>query len=152
MPCVPAPRDQHSQQFSGRTYGHAVRSVTFDSHALLTTGCRFLYTLFVMMDANFRLKNRTHKNDDQDPRLSPGWSYCVAATPFEEFLKTHIHQEDVRTVQAHRRWLVVTLLCRSQLVQAFRPSYSQIRSSCAAIEQQELLAWHAGMNCGVHLA
>lgn len=57
---------------------------------------RFLYVLFIMMDANFRLKNRAHKNDHEDPRLSPGWSYFVAPDPFEQFLKTYVHQEDVR--------------------------------------------------------
>jgi hypothetical protein len=56
-----------------------------------------MYTLFIMMDANFRLKNRAHKNDHQDLRLSAGWAYYVDQEPFEKFLKTYIHQEDVRS-------------------------------------------------------
>jgi hypothetical protein len=68
------------------------------ANVTLTTLHRFLYVLYIMMDANFRLRNRAHKNDARDPRLSPGWSYYVNSAPFEEFLKTHINEEDVRLI------------------------------------------------------
>jgi hypothetical protein len=55
-----------------------------------------MYRLFIMMDANFRLMNRAHKNDYQALRLSPGWAYYVDLEIFEKFLTTYIHPEDVR--------------------------------------------------------
>ncbi|PPQ85803.1 hypothetical protein CVT26_004590 [Gymnopilus dilepis] len=36
---------------------------------------RYLYTMFICMDANFRLKNQLVSNYSQDPGLGIGWAY-----------------------------------------------------------------------------
>jgi hypothetical protein len=56
---------------------------------------RFMYCLYIMMDANFCLKNRAHANDRLDVRLNPGWSHFVNEEPFEKYLKTCTYTEDV---------------------------------------------------------
>jgi hypothetical protein len=52
------------------------------------------YTLFLTMDANFRLKlhNRHIKND---PALGPGWTYCVDSKPYQEEMENYGDQTEV---------------------------------------------------------
>ncbi|KAG2122912.1 hypothetical protein DEU56DRAFT_873540 [Suillus clintonianus] len=49
---------------------------------------RWLYSLFVAIDANFRLKRRAISKDSMDPGLSQGWAYFVEETAY----KTHLQQ------------------------------------------------------------
>ncbi|KAG5649178.1 hypothetical protein H0H81_005641, partial [Sphagnurus paluster] len=49
----------------------------------------FLYTLFIAIDANFRLKRKNMSSNNEDPSLSNGWSYFVPKTPFKDFLQKH---------------------------------------------------------------
>ena len=55
---------------------------------------RFLDTLFVALDANFRLKRKNVSNHEADPGLSHGWSYFVEETSYREHLKSHIKEEE----------------------------------------------------------
>jgi len=56
---------------------------------------RFLHTLFLALDANFRLKRRKVSTDTADPGLSKGWSYFVEETMFKSFL----NQFDSKIIQ-----------------------------------------------------
>ncbi|KAF9543190.1 hypothetical protein CPC08DRAFT_649965 [Agrocybe pediades] len=47
---------------------------------------RFLYCLFLGLDANFRLKRRMISSNAKDPSLSHGWSYFVEEKQFKNFL------------------------------------------------------------------
>ncbi|KAF8149064.1 hypothetical protein B0H34DRAFT_734685 [Crassisporium funariophilum] len=47
---------------------------------------RFLYTLFVGLDANFRLKRRMISNHASDPSLAKGWAYFVDKDDYKAFL------------------------------------------------------------------
>lgn len=38
---------------------------------------RFIYTLFVAIDANFRLEQRAISNENRDPALASEWGYFV---------------------------------------------------------------------------
>ncbi|KAG1807216.1 hypothetical protein EV424DRAFT_1543991 [Suillus variegatus] len=49
---------------------------------------RWLYSLFVAIDANFRLKRRAISKDGTDPGLSQGWAYFVEETAY----KSHLQQ------------------------------------------------------------
>jgi hypothetical protein len=51
--------------------------------------CRWLYALFVAIDANFRLKRRIVSKDVVDPGLSRGWAYFVDDTRYQEHLAAH---------------------------------------------------------------
>jgi hypothetical protein len=47
----------------------------------------YLYTQFVAVDANFRLKLKNRKLKDVD--LSSGWAYYVEATEYRKYLQKH---------------------------------------------------------------
>ncbi|KAG2353833.1 hypothetical protein BDR07DRAFT_1454358 [Suillus spraguei] len=50
---------------------------------------RWLYSLFLAIDANFRLKRRLVSNDIKDPGLSPGWGYFVEEGQYKTYLRNH---------------------------------------------------------------
>jgi hypothetical protein len=54
----------------------------------------WLYSLNLMIDANFRLKNKARiiKND---PPLGDGWAHWVSEQPYEAYLEKHGHQAEV---------------------------------------------------------
>ncbi|EIN04247.1 hypothetical protein PUNSTDRAFT_138639 [Punctularia strigosozonata HHB-11173 SS5] len=53
---------------------------------------RWIYTLFLALDACFRLKNKDRKIND--PELGSGWGYCVAEAPYQEHLKSYVEVEE----------------------------------------------------------
>lgn len=55
----------------------------------------WIYTLYLAMDANFRLKLRD-RNIRQDPELGPGWSYFVHEANYQESMATFGDQKEVR--------------------------------------------------------
>ncbi|KAJ3503439.1 hypothetical protein NLJ89_g8431 [Agrocybe chaxingu] len=58
-------------------------------------GMRFLYMMFVCLDANFRLKNQLVSNYSQDPGLGIGWAYMVPRAPYEGYVLSRSNDEDV---------------------------------------------------------
>jgi hypothetical protein len=56
---------------------------------------RWLYALFLAIDANFRLKRRIVSKDSVDPGLSCGWAYFVE----EKEYKAYIHARASGTPQ-----------------------------------------------------
>lgn len=63
---------------------------------------RFLYFLFLSVDACFRLKRRLVSNEEKDPGLATGATYFVPDGPFREFLKQVTDQLDVRIFHAFK--------------------------------------------------
>jgi hypothetical protein len=49
---------------------------------------RWLYGLFLAIDANFRLKRKVVSNDNIDPSLSCGWGYFVEEEGYKGFLRS----------------------------------------------------------------
>ena len=49
---------------------------------------RWLYALFLAIDANFRLKRRMVSKDSVDPGLSRGWAYFVDETEYKSYIHT----------------------------------------------------------------
>ena len=47
---------------------------------------RWLYTLFIGIDANFRLKRLNVSNDTRDPGLNHGYAYIVNEVKFKDYL------------------------------------------------------------------
>ena len=54
---------------------------------------RWLYCLFLAIDANFRLKLKTR--GIKDPELGSGLAYFVETTKFQNHLKSHSHEGEV---------------------------------------------------------
>lgn len=59
----------------------------------------YLYTLFIAMDANFRMKQRFRGNAKADLPLGPGLGYQVDEGPYLEFLKGYTSEKDVRDLK-----------------------------------------------------
>ncbi|GBE78356.1 hypothetical protein SCP_0112410 [Sparassis crispa] len=58
---------------------------------------RWLYTLFISHNANFRLLNRVHAHDQRDLWLAPGLAYFVHNEPYADYIKKFVDQEEIRT-------------------------------------------------------
>ncbi|KAL1689041.1 hypothetical protein GGG16DRAFT_126749 [Schizophyllum commune] len=58
---------------------------------------RYLYVLFIALDACFRLKRRKISSRERDPSLADGGSYMVESAPFEEFIKNADEQTELST-------------------------------------------------------
>jgi hypothetical protein len=56
---------------------------------------RWLYSLNLTIDANFRLKNKARGIDD-DPPLGDGWGHWVPNEPYQRYIKERGHQKEVR--------------------------------------------------------
>lgn len=56
--------------------------------------CRFLYTLALSLDANFRLKRKDRRGEDI--WLGDGRAYCVADLPFNAHITSSQHAVEER--------------------------------------------------------
>jgi hypothetical protein len=54
-----------------------------------------MYSLFVTLDANFRLKNQLVSSYTRDPGLGTGLAYFVPTQPYNEFLLERVSEKDV---------------------------------------------------------
>ncbi|KAJ7264679.1 hypothetical protein C8J57DRAFT_1512023 [Mycena rebaudengoi] len=62
---------------------------------------RFLYMLILAMDANFRLKNRIHKNERYDLPNGSGWGHLVEDEAYKVHLRNYVAERDVSTCIAY---------------------------------------------------
>jgi hypothetical protein len=61
---------------------------------------RWLYALFIAIDANFRLTRKAVSNDKTDPGLGSGWAYFVEEKPYKDHLATFVNvPQEVRMLQ-----------------------------------------------------
>ncbi|KAJ8475268.1 hypothetical protein ONZ45_g15673 [Pleurotus djamor] len=60
----------------------------------VATALSFLYTLYVSLDANFRLKNRL-RNNDNEAGLHTGLAYFVQQKPYNEHILKHASEADI---------------------------------------------------------
>lgn len=58
--------------------------------------CRWLHTLYLAIDANFRLKLKARNIDD--PELGSGWAYFVEQTEYEKHVRKHFKEKEVRSI------------------------------------------------------
>ena len=54
---------------------------------------RWLYTLFLMMDANFKLKGKNRGLKDVE--LMPGWGPYVEETAYQNFIANYVDEPEV---------------------------------------------------------
>ena len=65
----------------------------FLSFNILTTCIRFLYILYISVDANFKLKGKERGLKDVD--LMPGWGSFVEDSAYHGFIGNHVDQPEV---------------------------------------------------------
>ncbi|KAJ7691679.1 hypothetical protein B0H14DRAFT_3531790, partial [Mycena olivaceomarginata] len=58
---------------------------------------RYLYTIFLAIDACFRLKRKKISTWLADPSIQDGWAYFVRSFTYEEFVKTLGEQKEMST-------------------------------------------------------
>ncbi|KAF9552469.1 hypothetical protein CPC08DRAFT_738160 [Agrocybe pediades] len=58
---------------------------------------KFLYAVFICLDANFRLKNQLVSNYSQDPGLGIGWVYMLPREPYESYIMSRANDADIST-------------------------------------------------------
>ncbi|KAF7359485.1 hypothetical protein MSAN_01291300 [Mycena sanguinolenta] len=64
---------------------------------LTTASRRVLYTIFIVLDACFRLKRRLVSSELEDPNLGSGWAYMVETEPYQEYLPGVTSQKEMNT-------------------------------------------------------
>lgn len=64
---------------------------------VLTGMSRWLYALFIAIDANFRLRRKNVSSDDVDPSLNAGRAYVVEEAAFREHLTAFDQLEDEKS-------------------------------------------------------
>ncbi|KAJ6530884.1 hypothetical protein DFH09DRAFT_1250330 [Mycena vulgaris] len=63
---------------------------------------RFLYALFLALDANFRMRRKKVSSEEKDPSLGDGWSFYGAIAPYYTYLAKNWGQKQERsTCVAH---------------------------------------------------
>jgi hypothetical protein len=60
---------------------------------MLTLCARYLYTLFLAVDANFKLRQKNRGITDLE--LAPGWAYFVKQDRYLAFIKDYADQPEV---------------------------------------------------------
>ncbi|KAG1784916.1 uncharacterized protein HD556DRAFT_1435299 [Suillus plorans] len=58
---------------------------------------RWLYALFVAIDANFRLKRKAVSSDRVDPGLNTGWAYFVEERAYKSYLSERANERQERS-------------------------------------------------------
>lgn len=56
---------------------------------------RWLYALFLAIDANFRLKRKLVSSDTTDPSLNRGTASFIEESAFKEYLQGYNVQEEI---------------------------------------------------------
>ncbi|KAJ7030787.1 hypothetical protein C8F04DRAFT_1186443 [Mycena alexandri] len=63
---------------------------------------RFLYALFLALDANFRMRRKKVSSEEKDPSLGDGWSFYCEIAPYYNYLAANWKQKQERsTCVAH---------------------------------------------------
>ncbi|PPQ81721.1 hypothetical protein CVT24_003406, partial [Panaeolus cyanescens] len=68
------------------------------------TAAAFLYTLFVAIDANFKLKQKDRGLDDVD--LAPGWGAFVQQQPYMEHINRNLDEQEINTCNSEHDAIV----------------------------------------------
>ncbi|KAG1839003.1 hypothetical protein C8R48DRAFT_751508 [Suillus tomentosus] len=58
---------------------------------------RWLYALFIAIDANFRLKRKVVSSDQVDPGLNAGWAYFVEEHAYKSYLSERTNERQERS-------------------------------------------------------
>ena len=58
---------------------------------------RWLYTLILAEDANFKQKSRLRSGKNTDPPLGPGWGTFVSSQPYLDYVSKFANQDEICT-------------------------------------------------------
>lgn len=86
MPCLSPPKQKSTCWVGKRTTGIPVRTSNEFLTLISYPHHRFLYALFLAIDANFRLVRRDVSSDAVDPGLNRGYAFFVEETEYKDIL------------------------------------------------------------------
>jgi len=75
----------------------------FGVRKFLRFAFRFLYILYISVDANFKLKGRNRRLEDIE--LTPGWGPFVEESEYRNFVSNYVDQPEVSTLSVLNRKL-----------------------------------------------
>lgn len=55
---------------------------------------RYLYTLFISLDANFQMKCKNVSSDKADPGLSKEWAYFIEETAYKAHIQEYANKTE----------------------------------------------------------
>ncbi|KAF8907161.1 hypothetical protein CPB85DRAFT_1223639 [Mucidula mucida] len=70
---------------------------------------KFIYILFLAIDANFRLRNAVVSTAERDPPLGDGWAFFVEQAPYNEHVRSFVSQEDMATCSGFKATFLADL-------------------------------------------
>jgi len=105
---------------------------------------RFLYMMFIAMDANFRLKNQLVSNYLQDPGLGIGWAYMLPREDYEGYVLSRVDDDDVISLARFSHHFMADQLSRFQHASAFKPLLRPIPNFRGVCDTLELVGHSAG--------
>jgi hypothetical protein len=92
-----AAREEPPTRLGSGTRGKKVSLLELHVRELNADDARFLYALFIALDANFRLKRKDVSSEEKDPGLGNGWAFFCKVKAYMAHVKRNWHQkQDVR--------------------------------------------------------
>ncbi|KAJ7627451.1 hypothetical protein FB45DRAFT_979722 [Roridomyces roridus] len=76
---------------AGTQPGYCIRAETYEFVS------RFLYALFLAIDANFRLKRKDVSSEEKDPGFGNGWAFFGDVHAYMQHLRTHWNDKQERS-------------------------------------------------------
>ena len=92
-PACPHPGRNLPPEWENKPSDKAYTLLSFLCSAFNNVHYRWLYSLFVAIDANFKLKLKSR--GIKDPELGSGLAYFVNAEKFKAHLKAHVDEDEV---------------------------------------------------------
>ncbi|KAJ7118301.1 hypothetical protein C8R44DRAFT_878911 [Mycena epipterygia] len=97
VPCMPPAGQEPASRLEGCAGGMTVSFLpTYSSRRILICP-RFLYALFLAMDANFRLKRKDVSTEEKDPGLGDGWAFFGNVQKYMEHVKKWWNEKQDRS-------------------------------------------------------
>jgi hypothetical protein len=99
-----------------------------------------LYSLFLALDANFRLKRKDISSDKRDGGLGLGWAYIVNNEPYKEHLARYKDEVEPVSFSNPFSWLALTrAIHRKVIVPVTMLSIFQLQNQTGIMRQLALL-------------
>lgn len=93
MPGLPPSRSQPSSRLGRGLRGYKVCEVCHLPLGMVQTFFRWLYSCFLAIDANFRLKLKSRGIND--PEIGSGWSYFVESQQYNKHISRNVSEAEV---------------------------------------------------------
>lgn len=123
MPSMPHAEHQFASRLARGTARKSVSKPSRRRVHMANSVRSWLYTLWLAMDANFRLRSKI-RGINVDPSLCPGWAYFVENAPYAECMAKAADDVDVCPTQSLERCNEL-MICSTDIHMCWLSSYPQ---------------------------